>query len=399
MTEQKIPEKPLKTLRCLAGDLSAVFNIDGKHLDRYNARRPEVMQSLCDQLLLHDEVRIPTQDYLTAAGLIEAIGERNLIDLLESQKLRFVRLRGAFGYVRGTGPDGRLVAFNELAGRLASSAPIDRSIAAGLRVIEGKYRETKLLPAMLAAASDELEMAEVVDATHRDAYTDLMQTSHWNESYRLANPDLLALPGLKDMQFRVIGPGTNIQTNAVDCCLALGLINIELHLAQRFDCTSTTTAMPVGDSIDFKLNRMTGGDVQNSERLWSFLDVAGVPDVSTPLLADAAHISKFIKLTDGRDAHAFRQWFHQNAELSEKDLVKAYIDALHDTPWIQSGKGRALRMAASMGLGAIGLGWAIDAAASVLDNFVVDKYARRKGAKFFIGQLRDFHGKLPSALK
>lgn len=393
-----VAEQPGKTLRCLAGDLSAIFNIDGKHLDRYNARRPEVMQSLCDQLLLHDEIRIPTQDYLTAAGLVEAIGEQNLMELLESQKLRFARLRGAFGYLRGTGPDGRLIAFDNPDGRVASSAPIDRAIAAGLKTIEGKYRELKRLPELLVAASDELEMGQVVDATHRDAYADLMQTSLWRESYQWPNPDLLALPGVEEMQVRVIGPGLNIATDVVSCCLALGLINIELHLANLFDCTSTTTAMPVGDSIRFKLNKLTGGE-QSTDRLWTFLDVTGVPDLSTPFLADKTHISKFIKLTDGRDAQAFRQWFHQNVDLTEKELIKAYIDALHDTPWIQQTGGRVLRMAASLGLGAFGLGWVVDAAASALDNFVVDKYARRRGAKFFIGQLRDFHGKLPAQKK
>lgn len=54
--------------------------------------------------------------------------------------------------------------------------------------------------------------------------------------------------------------------------------------------------------------------------------------------------------------------------------MKAYIAVLHQTPWIQNKSGRALRMVASLGLGALGLGFLVDAIASGIDNFVVDKF-------------------------
>jgi len=92
--------------KVLSGDLSATFNIDGRHLNRYLGRKTSIAKSLCDYLLLHDQILIPTQDYLTAAGLVRILGEHNVISLLEEGRLSFIRLRGAYGYVRGTGPDG-----------------------------------------------------------------------------------------------------------------------------------------------------------------------------------------------------------------------------------------------------------------------------------------------------
>jgi hypothetical protein len=68
-------------LRVLSGDLSATFNIDGQHFERYMDRRTSVVRSLCDQLLLHDQILIPTQDFLTAAGLVRILGERNFLTL------------------------------------------------------------------------------------------------------------------------------------------------------------------------------------------------------------------------------------------------------------------------------------------------------------------------------
>jgi hypothetical protein len=184
-------------LKVLAGDLPATFNIDGQHLDRYVGRRESVARSLCDQLLLHDQILIPTQDYLTAAGLVRILGERNLLTLLEEEKLRFVRLRGFFGYARGTGQDGRLIAMVDPNRKMPNCAPIDESIIAGLNENKGGYKEKKRLVSALIAGSHELELSTIVDATHKDAYGDLSQTALWKEEYRFSNPELLALPGMQ----------------------------------------------------------------------------------------------------------------------------------------------------------------------------------------------------------
>lgn len=80
-------------LKVLAGDLSARFNLDGGHLQRYVHRPRTIMRSLC-------VILVPTHDYLTAAGLIRLLGERNVMSLLLTNQVRFVRLKGLFGYVR-----------------------------------------------------------------------------------------------------------------------------------------------------------------------------------------------------------------------------------------------------------------------------------------------------------
>ncbi len=92
--------------KVLAGNLSATFNLDGGHLQRYLQRKEAITKSLCEEIILHDQIIIPTHDYLTACGIFLLLGEKNFISLLHSEKIRFLRLRGVFGYVRGTGRDG-----------------------------------------------------------------------------------------------------------------------------------------------------------------------------------------------------------------------------------------------------------------------------------------------------
>jgi len=382
------------TLKVLDGRLSATFNIDGKHYQRYLNRRAAVVSALCDQLLLHDEIFVPTQDYFTAAALVRILGADNLIALLEEERIRFIRLRGFFGYVRGTAPEGRLVAMNS-PGKLVT-APLDQAIEKSLAAVQQQKNDHRRLIDLLLARSTQLELATVVDAIHRDAYADLSQASLWKDDYRLSNPDLIALPGVEEMGVRVLGPSSDISNNVVDACLALGLMNIELYLAKEFQCDSVSTGSPIGDCISLKLPRLLGegGNSIDPQRLWSFLEVAGVPDISGALASDPTRLKDYMKLTRGRDAVAFRNWFHGKADLSEKELVKAYIEVLRETPWIQTGGGKVLRMIASLGLGAFGLGLAVDAAASTIDSFVVDEYVRGRGAKFFVERLAKFSGRL-----
>jgi hypothetical protein len=378
-------------LKVLAGDLSATWNIDGKHFDRYLERRGLVAQSLCDQLLLHDQILIPTQDYATLAGFVRIFGERNTLTLLGEERLAFVRLRGFFGYVRGEGPDGRLVAMEDPTRKLSNSAPMQQSIEAGLHVIQERINEPQLLTNSAFACTTELELGTVVDAVHRDTYADLSHSSLWKTAYEFPNPDLLALPGLEKMQVRVIGPDTDVSHNVVDQCLALGLMNVELYLASKFDCVSSATGSPIDDCISLKLPRLTNHQPL-SRALWNFLDYSNIPNIAAPLLADREEMAKFIKLTRSRDAREFRRWFHENNNLTEKELVKEYIELLHETPKAQGAGGRSLRMAASVGLSALGLGFTYDALASAVDNFVVDKFVRKSRHEILFGRISKILG-------
>ena len=69
--------------KTIASRLTANFQVDGSHLNRYLMRQSTVQKSLLEDLVLHDQILIPTPDFLTADGLILIIGEKGMIDLLE----------------------------------------------------------------------------------------------------------------------------------------------------------------------------------------------------------------------------------------------------------------------------------------------------------------------------
>lgn len=378
-------------LKVLAGDLSATFNLDGMHGQRYVARRAEVAQILCEQLLLHDQIIIPTNDYLTAAGLIALFGERTVIDLLESDQLRFIRLRGLFGYVRGSGRDGSITTFEDPKAQRPQDSPIESSIAAGLNAIQLPLTERSKLANLLAEKSHPMELSQVLRTVRDNAYADLRHTPLWNDAYTFHKPGLLKLPGMQKNQVRVLGPTTDASGNPVDALLALTLTNIELYLSKQFSCISMSTGSPVGDCIELKLSQLKRDHPARS-RLWSFLEVTNVPNLAAVTLADPTRFADLLKLTQSRNARIFREWFHQMAPLEEKEVYAHYIDLLHDVPWAQTAPVKALRFAISLGLDSADP--ALGKVTSVLDTFLLDRLLRGNSAKYFIEDLRTFSGKL-----
>jgi hypothetical protein len=379
-------------LKVLAGNLSAPLNIDGLHLQRFIERSDAIFQSLCDHLLLHDKILIPVQDYLAATGLLALLGERNLATLIAEDRIGFIRLRGSLGYVQGD-HDGTVTAYIDPTGRRPDSAPAPASISAALALSRRPIKDRQRLQNVIFAGTSELVMEEVSGATQLDTIADLQQTNLWKDEFATANPALLNLPGMRPMEVRVLGPGTDVSANPVDACLALHLMNIELYLARQYQCESTHTASPIADSVALKLARLA--DEQADGGLaWDFLSYSSIPSISQSLIDDEAAFAEFIKLSNGRHAQAFRNWFRDNRKLSEKELVTAYIDVLQDTPMAQTSAAKTMRIAASLGLSATGLGSLLDAISSVTDNFVVDRIFREASMKFFIEDLRKFSNRI-----
>lgn len=376
--------------KVLAGDLSATFNLDGRHLDRYIERRLDVVGSLCEQLLLHDQVMIPTQDYLTACGLIRLLGEGNVISLLEKNELRFVRLRGVFGYVRGTGADGGLGVFEDPEKKRWQDSPIEDSIEAALRAT-GQYKEHKKLASLLTDQSYPVETSAAIDYVRHDAFRDLKETPLWRDLYQDSNPDVLRLPGMEEMQVRVLGPSMDVSTNVVDALLALALTNLELYLSEKFECDSTSSGSPIGDAVALKLQRIYGGKPYPS--IWSFLEIARVPNPAQAILSETRQFKRLLKIRRSGNGVAFREWFHRNRHLSEREFLAAYVDLLHEVPWIQKGPVKILRFVLATAADAIpGLG----TTASAIDTFVVERLLRGKSPRYFIEDLRRFSGRIPS---
>ncbi len=377
--------------KVLAGNLSATFNLDGGHLERYLQKKDAITKSLCEEIILHDQILIPTHDYLTACGIFRLLGEKNFITLLQSDKVRFLRLRGVFGYVRGTGRDGSLAVFLDPASKRPQDSPVEISVEAGLSVIADQMKERNVVRDLLIRNSISLETSEIIHDIRPDIYSDLKATNLWNDKYKFPKKDLLALPGMKKMQVRVLGPGLDMNTNIVDSLLSLAMFNVELYLMAKHGCTSSSTVLPLGDLINLKLNRLTDESTR-SKNMWSLFEINNIPDFGKIDLSNETHFKDLIKLSDSRNAKQFREWFHPLSRLEQNHVFKEYIQLINDVPWAQQLPAKVIRFLVPTAVGVIEpISGTI---LGLLDAFVIDSLVKGKSPKYFIENLQDFRDKI-----
>ncbi|MHB8791825.1 MAG: hypothetical protein ACYC6O_00590 [Thermoleophilia bacterium] len=369
--------------KTVSSRLTALFNPDGGHLNRYLQRKSVISKSFCEDLFLQDQILIPTQDYLTAAGLITIFGEKGFIELLERDRLKFIRTRGVFGYIRGTGPDGGLVTFKDPKNQRPQDSPIEQSVNSALNVIAGNIKERKKLQEIVVENSFSIDWTEILTAVGREAIQDLQQTSLWRSEYEFNKQDLLALPGMEKMQVRVIGPGHDPKRNVVDTLLALALYNSDIYLAEKYDCQDVSPFFSVGDLLDLKRARFEQAS-GISENLWMLLEVNGVPDFSQIEFREGSVMNDLLEISASSNAKDFRNWFHTNSHLSEKEILREYIGVLNSMPRIQSLPLKSLRFVVTTACGYVPV---LGPVLSFFDTFIVDRLFRGASPKFFIDDL------------
>ncbi len=367
--------------KTIASRLTARFQVDGSHLHHYLRRRSLVKRAILEDLILHDRVLIPTPDFLTADGLILILGERGMIELLESERIQFVRTRSTLGFVRGKGEDGGLVVFGDPNRKRPQDADLDESIRAGLGVIKGKLKEKRILTDLLLKNSVDIETSEILAAVCRESIADFKKSAMWRPRFAFPNPDLLVLPGIKKMQVKVIGMNPDPLSNFVDTLLELASYNSDLYLAEKFDCINAGPFFPIGDFLRIKALRVGG----KSDALWSLFEINDIPDFSDVNLDEDNRFSGLHKVTLSTKASSFRKWFHSRENWSEKEILKEYLSVIQEIPWAQKLPTRILRFITITGLGFVA---GVGQAASFVDSFIFDRAFRKDSPKFFIDDLR-----------
>lgn len=366
--------------KTLSSRLSARFQVDGSHLNRFLSRSSVARRALLEDLFLHDQIFIPTPDFLTADGLILVLGERGMIELLEAERLRFVRTRSTLGFVRGEGEDGGLVVFGDPDKKKPQTAELDRSIDAGLAVIAGKLKEKGALAKLLLKNSIDVETTDILEAVRTESIADFKKSAMWKPEYEFPTEGLLSLPGIQKMGVKVIGMNPDPLGNPIDTLLEIVSYNSDLFLAQKFGTQDARPYFPIGDLLRIKART----DHVDREALWTLFEVNNLPDFSSIDLTQEGAFEDLHKATVSKEAESFRKWFHTREGWSENEILKEYISVIQQVPWTQKLPTRVLRFIITSALGFVpGVGHA----ASFVDSFIIDRAFRKDSPKFFIDDL------------
>lgn len=375
--------------KTISSRLSAQFNVDGGHLQRYLDKKQIITKSFCEDLILHNQILIPTQDYLSACGLILIIGEKGFIELLEKDRLKFIRTRSGFGFISGKGP-AKIIIFTDPDDKRPMDSPIEQSVSAGLSVISHNIKDKKKLHECIVENSFPIEWSDILKAIKEESIKDLKYTKTWKPIYESNNPSYILMPKSQKVNVRVIGPQFDPQRNIADTLLALTQYNSDLFLANKFDCQNISPFYPIGDLLEIKNNRIVN-ETGHTDNLWTLFEVNGVPDLSKFVLTQESNITDLLKVSMNKNTSDFRDWFYKNQELNEKELLREYLGVLKQVPAIQKLPLKSLRFIITTATGFVPF---LGQIVGFFDSFIIEKLFKGKSPKFFIDDLTKATGSL-----
>ena len=385
---ESVAEKPDSSSRSIfAADAWVFYAPDhpNDRVKRFASRGRPPIKQLINNTLLYDEIVIPTQDFLGYGILVDVLGERAVLDLLEADRLRFLRVKGSIAY----GPAGRglmtYVMMNSEKRPVRGMGEVEEAITWALGGSNAPRRDP-LLASLALQKTQEIELP--VGEIRHETYMDVLNSPYLREAFSLRSRDMDNLAGIDRTQMRVYsGPEASHRGDEIDTLLSIAAANLELRLAQVAGCSDASTLSPVGHLLKAKADRSFDG-LDAAEAFTVLREIADVPDVGEAVLNKHTTVGDVIKISKTRNGEQFRKWFHENCRDNPIATGKEYAALLRDVPRIQSIPVKVLRFILTSGIGAIpGIGPLLGLAGGAVDNFFIEKWLRGNSPKYLIEDL------------
>lgn len=391
ISKSKIPV----TSRLFAGSMWSHFNF-GDPNDRYKAFLADGkirFSHLIDGLLMYDEVVIPTQDFMAVALLIGALGQRWVIDALESDCLSFLRVKGGFSYGGGGAGFFSYVIDKKEGGSPAFCADTEYALDWALSGPNVEKIDPRIR-ALILGSTPEIKVKDILESVKKETYNDILEYEELRKLFGLRNDDLNKLKGIKPGGIRIFG---GLRTNSwigdeIDILLAVAQSNVEMVLATMNQSTDSTTANPVGHTLKSKISRMA--ETPDFDRYITLMKIESVPDLANTLFdlkIDERDklLQKIVKIRNTNSGKEFRQWFHKECRhvRNPLELQAKYNDVLRDSLKGLSLVPKSIRFAIVSGLSAI-LNPLVGLLVAAGDTFVLDHWIRPVSPANFIYNLK-----------
>ena len=383
------PSTPL-SYRLFAGNMWPVYNFDDANVRyrKFCARARPAFKTMLEGVLLHEEIVIPTDDFLSLTGLVGVLGESAILALIEAGCLRFLRAKGALAYI-GNGAGLRYFEIASSEGTEHSfCAPLDAAIDWALRGLDKPPNSPKLRDAVIQVTR-ELSLGEIEQEVRHETYMDVLKSPHLRQFFALRNHDLDQLAGIGPKNVQIHGgPDSNWQGDEIGVVLALAATNLELRMLQLAECSDASTASPVGHLLRAKAERCCGEHASSGFAV--LREIANLPDIGESILQGSTAVDRLIRLRQSRNVEQFRCWFHENCRSDPLGTAREYAKLLEEVPPVRSLPARVLRFIITATLGLLPGGTLIGTAAGAIDSFLLDGWFSGHSPKLFIDDLRQF---------
>ena len=369
----------------LAGDLWAVFNGDDPNVrySKFLKRSEGAFRRLVESLILHPTTIVPTDDYLSLAILADVFGVEAVASLLDSGRVRVVRLRGSIGYIGG----GRGIDYFEILDENKNprphAAPVDESVDNIVAALGSRVRDAKAFAALVKSATTEVEVSELTTSIRNATYQDIHNSAELAEIVAEAQGDLNQLRSVAANQVRMYGgldaPWTG---DSGDIVMAIATAHIEARVADIVGAADISTTTPIGQVL-----RAEWG-VQCSDsaipQFAELVEIAAVPDVGEAVLSRRASVRDILRLVESKDGEQFQEWFHEHCRTDTLTTAREYTALLREVAPIQSVSVKVIRFVITSLLGKLPV---LGEIAGGIDAFFLERWLRGNSPKYFIEDL------------
>jgi hypothetical protein len=372
-----------------AGDFGLVYNFDDPN-NRYQnflSQGRGTFKRLIENILLYDEIVIPTQDFLSLSVLVGVLGEEEVIELLHHKSISFLRAKGALAYIgNGGGIQSFVIAAQPNKNFDPFCAPMDEAISWALNGLSIKPKQ-KELPQLVAEATTEFEVSKVAKEVKHETYQDILNSPHLRSSFAIRNTNMDRLAGVEPNGVRIFGgKNSTWRGDEIDIVMSLANTNLELRIMEAVQADDAITDTSIRSLLEAKADRTLKRP--SDESFTELKTISDLPDIGESVLQKHTSLHKLISLSDSKSGKQFKEWFHINCRKDTVTTAKEYSNLLKHIPTIQNLPLRTIRFLITNVVGFVPIvGPAIGVGASTLDSFFIDRLLKGSSPKFFLEQL------------
>lgn len=333
------------------------------------------LQQMVENLLLYDQVVIPTDNFVSIKVLADAFGTEGVATMIDSGILRFARVHGILTYA-GVGRG--LLVITQSNNQSPLWAPTGVAARYVFETLEGPdSRRAKQMGAKIASVTTEINLSH-----HRDAIQDrtfaAVRSSTISPELKVNSPNLLALPGQANNQLTLTGALNKPldPDNDIGRVMRVARTESEIVGQQVTGCTDVSTLSPIGKII-----------AANAEtQMKGLFQITDAPDIGKAALVGNLQLKDIIALRESKHWQEFVVWFHQACGSEPERVGREYVKLLKAAGPLDTTFFKVVRVLIPALIGLLPGGGTLSTAIGAADTFLLPKL-KEPSPKYFIEEL------------
>jgi hypothetical protein len=362
---------------------------------------PDNRAHLANQLLLYEQLIIPTNDFGILPILYSWFGDKYFFEALEKETFQFLHKPSMLGYAGNgagivsfaiSGSGERELEWHQKAIFSELETALELQINNTFPNLHRKQRTN-----LLDLVRKQSQSVNFVDHDFdkwivHESYIDILKTPELKAlvtrlSGNLYRIDLTRLPGVKPDDMKV--SSQNPIKEAVDVVLKVAEVNLSLLMANQIGDCDLSVPEGTQDLLISKLVR-SGMRLNTANNFIQLLDLNNLPDPGKAIISGDLSLSDIWKLREKSLSKKFRNWLRSAKTDDARELEKMYVESLGKDSIIDTLPVGIIRFAIILGVGMVNplVGLGVD----IADSFFVDKWLNGFTPKLFIDQLNRLYG-------